>query len=127
MPGLTSRYSTLQPDPPRHSSAPPTAALSLPCTVRCRLAPAGPLLHGAAKPRPDGRTAVYRRREPTATPLYPSRSTTSRGFLADAAERIPTARGVPRWVEDDLRAYLRCGILAHGFARIRCDAERLVA
>ena len=36
---------------------------------------------------------------------------------------------MPRWVEDDFRAYLRCGILAHGFARIRCDAcnaERLV-
>jgi hypothetical protein len=38
--------------------------------------------------------------------------------------------GVPGWVEDDFRAYLRCGILAHGFARVRCDAcaaERLVA
>jgi hypothetical protein len=37
---------------------------------------------------------------------------------------------VARWVEEDFRAYLRCGILAHGFARIRCDdcaAERLVA
>jgi hypothetical protein len=39
-------------------------------------------------------------------------------------------RGVAGWVEEDFRAYLRCGILAHGFARIRCDdcaAERLVA
>ena len=25
--------------------------------------------------------------------------------------------GVPSWVERDFRAYLRCGILAHGFAR----------
>ena len=38
--------------------------------------------------------------------------------------------GVPSWVEKDLRAYLRCGILAHGFARVRCDDcghERLLA
>ena len=51
-------------------------------------------------------------------------------FLADAAEADPHGEGVPRWVEDDFRAYVRCGILAHGFARIRCDAcaaERLVA
>jgi hypothetical protein len=39
-------------------------------------------------------------------------------------------RDAPPGVEDDFRAYLRCGILAHGFARIRsdaCAAERLVA
>jgi hypothetical protein len=51
-------------------------------------------------------------------------------FLADAAEADPHGEGVPRWVEDDFGAYLRCGILAHGFAPIRCDAcaaERLVA
>ena len=28
--------------------------------------------------------------------------------------------GVPAWVERDFRAYLRCGILAHGFGRARC-------
>jgi hypothetical protein len=36
---------------------------------------------------------------------------------------------VAGWVEEDFRAYLRCGIPAHGFARIRCDdcaAERHV-
>lgn len=34
------------------------------------------------------------------------------------------------WIEEDFRAYLRCGILAHGFARVRCDdcaTERLLA
>jgi hypothetical protein len=30
-------------------------------------------------------------------------------------------RGVAGWVEEAFRAYLRCGILARGFARIRCD------
>ncbi len=29
---------------------------------------------------------------------------------------------VPSWVERDFRAYLRCGILAHGFARARCSS-----
>ena len=38
--------------------------------------------------------------------------------------------GVPRFVERELRAFFRCGILAPGFARFRCDgcgAARLVA
>ena len=74
--------------------------------------------------------AVYRRREPTATPLYPLVQHHLETFLAEAAEADPAGEGVPGWVEDDFRAYLRCGILAYGFARVRCDAcaaERLVA
>ncbi len=38
--------------------------------------------------------------------------------------------GVPSWVDRDLRAYLRCGILAHGFTRVRsedCGHELLLA
>ncbi len=31
-------------------------------------------------------------------------------------------RRLPRFVEDELRAFLRCGVLAHGFARVRCSA-----
>jgi len=40
-------------------------------------------------------------------------------FLA-RAERAE--RPVPRFVERELRAYLRCGLLAHGFVRLRCSA-----
>ena len=40
--------------------------------------------------------------------------------MAQAAEADPMAHGVPSWVERDFRAYLCCGILAHGFARARC-------
>jgi hypothetical protein len=29
---------------------------------------------------------------------------------------------LPWFVERELRQYLRCGVLAHGFARVRCDA-----
>ncbi len=79
---------------------------------------------------PAGQAAVYRRRRPTTTPLYPIVQHHLETFLARAAEADPWGEGVAGWVEEDFRAYLRCGILAHGFARVRCDdcaAERLVA
>jgi len=47
-------------------------------------------------------------------------------FLARARARH---RIVPRFVERELRGYLQCGILAHGFLRVHCDAcghDRLV-
>ena len=51
-------------------------------------------------------------------------------FLAEQRARHPDGAGVPWFVEKELRAFLRCGLLAHGFARFRCvgcGAERLVA
>ena len=51
-------------------------------------------------------------------------------FLASARERSAHGRGLPAFVERELRAYLDCGILARGFARARCPDcgfERLVA
>ena len=47
-------------------------------------------------------------------------------FLARARERETT---VPRFVEREFRTFLDCGILTHGFLRVRCDecrCERLV-
>ena len=41
-------------------------------------------------------------------------------FLREAASRTD-GLGLPRFVEDEFRAFLRCGVLAHGFARLRCD------
>jgi hypothetical protein len=40
-------------------------------------------------------------------------------FLARAAAR---ERPVPRFVARELRTFLRCGVLAHGFVRVHCDA-----
>lgn len=40
-------------------------------------------------------------------------------FLARAHAR---ERPVPRFVERELRGFLACGILAHGFVRVHCDA-----
>jgi len=48
-------------------------------------------------------------------------------FLARARE---AGAPVPRFVERELRAYLDCGVLAHGFLRVHCDAcghDRLVS
>ncbi|WNG60334.1 hypothetical protein F0U59_40695 [Archangium gephyra] len=48
-------------------------------------------------------------------------------LLAEAGE---LERGLPLYVERDFAKYLECGVLAHGFARVRCESckdELLVA
>jgi hypothetical protein len=82
-------------------------------------------------PVPDWATSrpVYRPRRPTTTPLYPVVQHHLETFLVQAAEADPVGYGVPSGVEKDFRAYLKCGILAHGFARARCEDcghERLI-
>ena len=49
-------------------------------------------------------------------------------FLAEAA-RAAGGTHLPEFVEREFRDFLTCGVLAHGFARVRCDTcafERLV-
>ena len=65
--------------------------------------------------------SAYRPCRPTATPLYPVVQHHLETFPAQASEADPMGSGVPAWVERDFRGYLRCGILAHGFARARCE------
>lgn len=82
-------------------------------------------------PLPDWATSgpIYRPRRPRTTPLYPVVQHHLERFLAEATQADPMGFGSPTWVERDLRAYLRCGILAHGFARAKCEDcghERLV-
>jgi len=65
----------------------------------------------------------------TPIPLYPVVQHHPETFLTQAVETHPLGTGVPFWMEKDFRAYLRCGILAHGFARARCvdcGHERLI-
>ena len=72
---------------------------------------------------------VYRPRRPTTSPLYPVVQHHLETFLAHAADSDPLGHGAASWVEQDFRAYLKCGILAHGFARARCEDcghERLI-
>ena len=64
----------------------------------------------------------YLPRQPTRTLLYTSVRDELESFLARARERGQPA---PRFIEHELRAFLRCGILAHGFLRLRCEDCRL--
>ena len=79
----------------------------------------------------DGRSDTSR--APGTRPRSPEHSLLHRvvreqleSFLAQSRER---GHPVPRFVEQELRAFLRCGVLAHGFLRLHCDAcghDRLV-
>ena len=83
-------------------------------------------------PRPSAGTHAqpYRRRRPETTPLHRIVREHLETYLALAHEADPMGDGIPEHVEKEFRSYLRCGILAHGFARARCSGcgyEFLVA
>ena len=59
---------------------------------------------------------VRRRREPEKGALYRVLAEHLETFLSRAAECSPDGSGLPRFVKRELRGYLRCGILAHGWA-----------
>jgi hypothetical protein len=65
--------------------------------------------------------APYRRRCPADTPLYRVVQNHLETFLSRGRDEWWEAR-VPPHAERELRRFLECGILAHGFARARCDA-----
>ena len=64
----------------------------------------------------------YRRHEPEGTLLVRLVQTYFASFLELAGELY--SRALPRYVRDEFAAYLRCGILAHGFARALCKTCR---
>lgn len=75
----------------------------------------------SAQPLPE----VYRRRQPEATALYQC----VQEHLDELATRL-LPETLPAFVERELSAFLTCGILAYGFARVRCTGcgfDRLVA
>src|SRR3990172_3093163 len=110
----------------------------MPCRVPTTGKP-GVRRSGSARPaattweRHDGAASAplhYRRREPEKTLLHAVVREHLESFFAHARERSSHGRGLPAFVERDLRAYASCGILARGFARVRCPDcgfERLVA
>ncbi|MFI5234006.1 MAG: transposase, partial [Gemmatimonadales bacterium] len=74
--------------------------------------------------------AEYRRHEPEQTLLYRVVAAELEGLRESLSSANPHSSGLPKHVENELEAYLRCGILAHGFARVvcsRCRFEHLVA
>jgi hypothetical protein len=74
-------------------------------------------------------SSAYEPRDPTSTILYGIVRDHFETFRAHAAS-LRDGEGLPRFVEQEFRDFLRCGCLAGGFARFRCTAcgvDRLVA
>ena len=72
--------------------------------------------------------AHYERRRPEDTTLYQLVGEHLETFLAEVEAQAGT--GLPQFVRDEFEAFLECGILAHGFLRLRCAQcahEKLVA
>ena len=77
---------------------------------------------------PDGAPVHYERHRPEQTALYRLVQQHAEAFFAqvDAA----TGASLPQFVKDEFDAFLECGILAHGFLRLRgagCGHDKLLA
>lgn len=73
-------------------------------------------------------TVRYERRRPEKTLLHRLVRKHLETFLAEIQAR--TGTGLPAFVRGESEAFLECGILAHGFLRVRCAGcahEKLVA
>jgi hypothetical protein len=84
----------------------------------------------ALQPAPAGNPVAfhYERRRPEETTLYRIVREQLETFLAQVEAQ--SGSGLPAFVKDEFEAYLECGILAHGFLRLRCADcahEKLVA
>jgi hypothetical protein len=70
---------------------------------------------------------AYQPRDPAQSVLHRAVREHLETFLTHATGR---GRPVPRFVEREMRGFLECGILAHGFVRVHCDTcghDRVVA
>src|SRR5437660_1348492 len=65
--------------------------------------------------------ATYAPRDPSGTVLYHVIAEHLETLLASFHDD-PEATGFPAYVQREFYDYLRCGILAHGFLRLGCDA-----
>jgi hypothetical protein len=75
----------------------------------------------AAAAPPDGPAACYRRRRAKSTPLWRLVHRHWPEYEAAYEERFEPRRGRLRGeVRRTVQGYLRCGVLDHGFARVRC-------
>ena len=61
---------------------------------------------------------TYERRRPELTALHIVVREHLETFLATVREE--RGKALPRYVEQELRRYIRCGIPAHGFLRVAC-------
>ena len=99
---------------------------------QCRANAASPTIPPVAYERTPGVGSTpfpgtYRRHEPEKTILHGVIRDHLEMFLHEA--RAPDGEGYPSFAEHEFRRYLHCGLLCHGFARLRCAEcgyERLV-
>ncbi len=71
----------------------------------------------------------YQRHEPEKTLLHRIVREHLATFLVEAQDRYPSGER-PRFIRAEFERYLRCRLLCHGFARVRCSTchdELLVA
>jgi Ribosomal protein S27E len=81
----------------------------------------------AVQPAPGG-ARTLRARRPEETPLYQLVQKHLETFLAQV--ELESGAGLPDFVKEEFDAFLECGILAHGFLRLRCADcahEKLIA
>ena len=69
---------------------------------------------------PDGSPLYYEheRHRPEQTTLYRLVQQRAASFIAHT--EASTGEELPRFIKDEFDAFLECGILAHGFLRLRC-------
>ena len=75
-----------------------------------------------------GHCVHYERRRPEETVLYQLVQEHAESFFAQV--EAETGMGLPEFVKAEFEAFLECGVLAHGFLRVRCAEcahEKLVA
>lgn len=68
--------------------------------------------------------AEYRRRTPVDTLLWRVVRDHLNTFLALADARAGEGRSLPKYVRDEFRRFVDCGILAKGFIRLHCPKCR---
>jgi hypothetical protein len=69
--------------------------------------------------------APYAPRRPTETVLYGLVRQNLESFLAYAREHYDG--GLPRYVENELRAYLKCGVFSEASVSARCSSEDVMS
>ena len=77
---------------------------------------------------PDGAPVHYERHRPEQTTLYRLVQQHAATFFAEVEAAADAS--LPQFVKDEFDAFLKCGILAHGFLRLRCGDcghDKLVA
>jgi hypothetical protein len=70
---------------------------------------------------PGAEPKRYQQRRPEKTVLYRVIQQHLESFLEHAPES--SGKRLPKYVENEFRRYLECGLHAHGFARAACDTR----